>query len=164
VICVDEFGPLNLMPRPGKGWNPHTQPNRLRATYTRTAGVRHMSAALDLASCAAASRPDSSTRSVTTTVRTRRPRSPPGAQQRHRAGVHPSKASWLNWIECEFTALRYFVLDGSDNPTHAAQERPIAAYPRWRNKHTQPKRHFAIGSKIRHPDYLPYQPDPALGR
>jgi hypothetical protein len=26
----------------------------------------------------------------------------------------PSNASWLNWIECEFTALRYFTLDGSD--------------------------------------------------
>jgi hypothetical protein len=49
VICVDEFGPLNLMPRPGKGWYPHQQPKRLRATYTRTAGVRQMFAALDLA-------------------------------------------------------------------------------------------------------------------
>jgi transposase len=31
----------------------------------------------------------------------------------------PSNASWLNWIECEFTALRYFTLDGSDYPSHA---------------------------------------------
>ncbi|HEY0473720.1 MAG TPA: IS630 family transposase, partial [Kribbella sp.] len=67
----------------------------------------------------------------------------------------PSNASWLNWIECEFTALRYFTLDGSDYPSHTAQETAIAGYVRWRNKHAQPKRHFAIDSKIRRPDYLP---------
>ena len=36
----------------------------------------------------------------------------------------PTNASWLNWIEAEFTALRYFTLDGSDYPSHTAQERP----------------------------------------
>jgi hypothetical protein len=50
VLCFDEFGPLNLLPRKGKAWRPARQPKRLRATYTRTAGVRHMLAALDLAS------------------------------------------------------------------------------------------------------------------
>ena len=50
VICVDEFGPLNLQPRPGRGWFPRGRPARRRATYTRTAGVRQMFAALDLAS------------------------------------------------------------------------------------------------------------------
>ncbi|WP_285488196.1 IS630 family transposase [Amycolatopsis taiwanensis] len=50
VVCVDEFGPLNLQPRPGRGWFRRRQPARQRATYTRTGGVRHMFAALDLAS------------------------------------------------------------------------------------------------------------------
>src|SRR4029079_14648113 len=53
VICVDEvdeFGPLNLQPRPGRGWFPRDRPARQRATYTRTAGVRQMFAAPDLAS------------------------------------------------------------------------------------------------------------------
>ncbi|MFF5282599.1 IS630 family transposase [Streptomyces sp. 62] len=49
VICVDEFGPLNLMPRKGKTWGPARRPRRLRATYNRYGGVRHMLAALDLA-------------------------------------------------------------------------------------------------------------------
>ncbi|MFF0088009.1 helix-turn-helix domain-containing protein [Streptomyces canus] len=35
VICVDEFGPLNLMPRKGKAWGPVRRPRRLRATYNR---------------------------------------------------------------------------------------------------------------------------------
>ncbi len=49
VICVDEFGPLNLQPRPGRGWFPVARPARLRATFNRNGGVRHMFAALDLA-------------------------------------------------------------------------------------------------------------------
>src|SRR4051812_18826041 len=35
VICVDEFGPLNLQPRPGKAWRPIGKPVRQRATYHR---------------------------------------------------------------------------------------------------------------------------------
>jgi transposase len=47
IFCVDEFGPLNLQPRPGRQWatvsgkgkQPGREPrSRLRATYTRTAG------------------------------------------------------------------------------------------------------------------------------
>jgi hypothetical protein len=49
VICVDEFAPLNLQPRLGRGWFPRGHLARLRVTYTRTKGVRHMFAALDLA-------------------------------------------------------------------------------------------------------------------
>src|SRR6266487_7081401 len=54
VICVDEFGPLGLQPRPGRQWaaisgkgkEPGRAPRRrLRATYTRTQGVRHLFAA-----------------------------------------------------------------------------------------------------------------------
>ena len=67
----------------------------------------------------------------------------------------PSNASWLNWIECEFTALRYFTLDGSDYPSHAAQEAAITGYIRWANRRARPKQGFAVGSKIRRPDYLP---------
>ena len=67
----------------------------------------------------------------------------------------PSNASWLNRIECEFTALRSFTLDGSDYPSHAAQEKAIAGYVRWRNRHATPKSYYALDSKIRRPDYLP---------
>jgi transposase len=37
----------------------------------------------------------------------------------------PTNASWLNWIECEFTALRYFALNGTDHRTHAEQNTAI---------------------------------------
>lgn len=49
VLCVDEFGPLNLQPSPGRAWRPQANAVRLRATYHRDQGVRHMIAALDLA-------------------------------------------------------------------------------------------------------------------
>ena len=59
VFCLDEFGPLNLQPRPGHQWarragtarEPGEPPRpRRRATYHRTSGVRHLFGALDLAS------------------------------------------------------------------------------------------------------------------
>ena len=58
IFCVDEFGPLNLQPRPGRHWaaiggkgkEPGRAPRpRLRATYTRTAGVRHLFAPMSWA-------------------------------------------------------------------------------------------------------------------
>ncbi|MFD4461750.1 hypothetical protein [Nocardia sp. NPDC058480] len=50
VICVDEFGPLNLLPRAGRGWFPKRRPTRLRATYHRPRGCDRCSVSLDLAS------------------------------------------------------------------------------------------------------------------
>jgi transposase len=49
VICLDEFGPLNLQPQPGgKAWAPLKKPRRIRATYARPHGVRHMLGAYDV--------------------------------------------------------------------------------------------------------------------
>lgn len=57
VFCMDEFGPLNLQPHPGRQWaelggkhkDPERDPRlRRRATYTRPYGVRHLFAAYDL--------------------------------------------------------------------------------------------------------------------
>jgi transposase len=59
VVCMDEFGPLNLQPRRGRQWamtatgasKGHGGPprrRRNRATYHRDGGVKHLMAALDL--------------------------------------------------------------------------------------------------------------------
>ncbi|SFE16449.1 DDE superfamily endonuclease, partial [Actinopolyspora alba] len=61
----------------------------------------------------------------------------------------PTYGSWLNWIESEFTALRYFTLDGTDHRSHAEQNAAIRAYLRWRNARAQPKTGFARDSPIR---------------
>src|SRR5687768_356548 len=58
VICMDEFGPLNLQPHPGRQWAPTTvgkgdpgrpRRRRRRATYLRPNGIRHLLAGYDLA-------------------------------------------------------------------------------------------------------------------
>jgi hypothetical protein len=57
IICLDEFGPLNLQPHPGRQWAPvaagrgdqrTSRRRRRRATYTRPHGVRHLLAGYDL--------------------------------------------------------------------------------------------------------------------
>lgn len=178
VICVDEFGPLNLLPRPGRGWFPTRKLTRLRATYTRTHGVRHMFGALDLASGHLLYRIRDRKRSseFRDFLRQLRDRFPAGrlylivdnfSPHRHErvldwAADHnielvflPTNASWLNWIESEFAALRYFALNGTDHRTHDEQNRAIARYIRWRNTRARPKRNFAVNSKIRKQHYLP---------
>jgi transposase len=176
VICVDEFGPLNLQPRPGRAGRPVTRPVRLRATYRRDQGVRHMIAALDLATGRLHYRIRNRKRwreflSFLKTLRRRWPDEKlylildnfsPHKHPEVRAWCAanqvdlvflPTYASWLNWIEAEFAAVRYFALNGTDHRTHAEQDAAIGQYIRWRNQRARPKSGFAINSKIRHPDY-----------
>ncbi|HEY9388420.1 MAG TPA: transposase [Mycobacteriales bacterium] len=61
----------------------------------------------------------------------------------------PTYASWLNWIETEFAAFRYFALNGTDHRSHTEQNAAIAAYIRWRNTRTAPKTNFATDPPIR---------------
>jgi hypothetical protein len=68
------------------------------------------------------------------------------------SGSRPA-SSWLNWIEAEFAAVRYFALNGTDHRTHAERDTAIGDYPRWRNQRARPKTTFATDPKIRHPDY-----------
>lgn len=176
VVCVDEFGPLNLLPRKGKAWRPFHSPRRQRATYTRTQGVQHMLAALDLATGKITYRIRDRKRwpEFLAFLKTLRRRWPDGRLHliMDNYGPHkrpevlawaaannielvftPTNASWLNWIECEFTALRYFALNGTDHRSHQEQNTAIGAYIRWHNQRAQPKRAFAPGSRIRQPDY-----------
>jgi transposase len=61
----------------------------------------------------------------------------------------PTYGSWLNWIESEFAALRYYALNGTDHRTHDEQNAAIGGYVRWRNAQAQPKTNFAASSPIR---------------
>jgi transposase len=172
VICADECGPLNLHPRPGRGWRPAGHPVRLRASYRRTSGVRHMIAALDLATGQIfyRIRARKRWREFLAFLKLLRQRWPAGrlyviadnfSPHKHPqvtgwTAAHdvelvflPTYSSWLNWIEPEFAALRYFALNGTDHRTHAEQGDAIARYLRWRNARAKPKRDFASGSVIR---------------
>ncbi|MFD5520728.1 IS630 family transposase [Streptomyces sp. NPDC127066] len=172
VICVDEFGPLNLMPRKGKAWGPMRRPRRLRATSNRYDGVRQMLAALDLATGKPyyRIRPRKRWREFLDLLKALRARWPgqklyvvldsfsPHKHAKVRTWATdndielvflPACGSWLNWIEAEFAALRYFALNGTDHRSHDEQNAAIAAYVRRRNTHAEPKTNFAPDSPVR---------------
>jgi len=160
VICLDEFGPLNLQPQPGgKAWAPRAKPRRIRATYTRPHGVRHLLSAYDLGrdrlyghvkrrksrvEFLAFCRYLRSLYPPTTRLHFVLDNFSPHLGEKVRAWAHtnnvelaytPFYASWLNRIEAQFQALRYFCIAGTDHPDHATQARLIRRYIAWRNSH-----------------------------
>jgi len=175
VFSMDEFGPLNLLPRPGKQWAPvvsrkdkgsTTSPRRRRrrATYTRTKGVRHLFAALDMNEDKLYGHVKANKNRTTFLAFCRYLRSlyPPevriaivcdnysphlSTKKDQRVGnwaaannvelaYVPTNASFMNRIECHFAALRYFALDGTDHRSHEEQNSMIRRYIAWRNRHT----------------------------
>ncbi|ALO13622.1 Transposase, IS630 family [Streptomyces venezuelae] len=170
VVCVDEFGPLNLQPRKGKVWRPLRSPRRLRATYNRYDGVMHMLAALDLATGKICYRIRKRWREFLDLLKALRRRWTSGrlyvvlgnfsphkhpnvrawaAANKVELVFLPTYGSWLNWIESEFAALRYFALNGTDHRSHDEQNTAINAYIRWHNSRAEPKGNFARESPIR---------------
>jgi len=172
VCCYDEFGPLNLMPHPGKQWAPvatgkgdQNAPRRRtrRATYNRPNGVRHLMAGYDLSKDQLYGHVTKHKGRVEFLAFCRYLRSLHPAEVRiaivldnfspHRStntdprvgqwakdnnvelAYVPFYGSWLNRIEAQFTALRYFALDGTDHNSHAEQASMIRRYIGWRNRH-----------------------------
>ena len=178
VICMDEFGPLNLLPRPGKQWAPMAARNE-SANQTcpagvaggppspRTNGVRHLLAAYDLnqdkmyghikatkdrtkflefcrylrtlypSEVRIAIVLDNFSPHLSTKVDTR---VGDWAEANNvELAYVPTNASWLNRIEAQFQALRYFTLDGTDHKSHEEQNSMIRRYIIWRNRNAQDK-------------------------
>jgi transposase len=157
-LCVDEFGPLNLQPRHGPCWMGRKKKvERLRATYHRSGGVRHFLGAYDLERGRLFRK---FTKSKTwqdflSFLRWLRRRyrkeerlhivldnfKPPMKTEalawarKHNVRLYftPTNASWLNRIECEFTALKRYTLENSDHPSRQDQYAATESYLRWRN-------------------------------
>jgi transposase len=177
VFCVDEFGPLNLQPRPGRQWaavsgkskEPGRAPRpRMRATYHRTEGVRHLLAAYELGEDKLFGhvKPNKTRTRFLEFCRYLRSLYPPAVRiavvcdnysphlstrKDSRVGdwakannvefaYTPTNSSWLNRIEAQFTALRYFALDGTDHASHKEQASMIRRYIIWRNNHAYDER------------------------
>jgi transposase len=141
---------------------------RLRATYHRTGGVRHLFAALELG-----------TDKMYGHIKKRKRRGEflqfcRYVRSLHPAGVRiaivcdnfsphlstrkdkrvgqwaaasnaeiaytPTNSSWMNRLECQFTALREFTLNGTDHASHREQGSMIRRYIAWRNRHTSDPR------------------------
>ncbi len=166
---MDEFGPLNLQPHPGRQWAERGGRNkdlgreprpRRRATYTRPHGVRHLLAAYDLSEDKLYGhiKPKKNRTRFLEFCRYLRSLYPPQiriaivldnfsphltTKKDTRVGdwatannvefaYTPTNNSWLNRIEAQFTALRYFALDGTDHASHKEQGSMIRRYIIWR--------------------------------
>jgi transposase len=177
IFCVDEFGPLSVQPWPGRQWaavggkgkEPGRAPRRrMRATYTRTAGVRHLFAAYELGEDKLFGhiKPRKTRGRFLEFCRYLRSLYPPDTRiaivcdnfsphlttaKDRRIGewattsnaeiaYTPTNSSWLNRVEAQFTALRYFALDGTDHATHQEQASMIRRYIIWRNNHAYDQR------------------------
>ncbi len=177
IFCVDEFGPLNLQPRPGcqwaavsgKGKEAGRAPRpRMRATYTRTAGVRHLFAAYELGEDKLYGhiKPRKTRGRFLEFCRYLRALYPPdvriavvcdnfsphlstakdgrvgawASENNTEIAYTPTNSSWLNRVEAQFTALRYFALNGTDHATHTEQASMIRRYIIWRNNHAYDER------------------------
>ena len=140
----------------------------MRATYTRTAGVRHLFAAYELGEDKLFGHiKPRKTRArfleFCRYLRSLYPLSTPIAiicdnfsphlstRKDRRVGTWakannveiaytPANSSWLNRIEAQFTALRYFALDGTDHASHKEQASMIRRYIIWRNNHAYDER------------------------
>jgi transposase len=158
VICFDPFGPLEIRPHPGTGYFPKNHPGRQPATYSRRLGVRHFFGAYDVHRDLLWGRTYCRKRhqEVLQFFRVLRRRYPrrirlyivldnasahTHAEVAAWAAAHnvrlvfiPTNASWLNRIECQFTAIKQFALDGSYFPDHRSQCRSICLYCRYRNR------------------------------
>jgi transposase len=140
----------------------------MRATCTRTAGVRHLFAALELgedglyghlkprktrARFLKFCRYLRSLYPSSTRIAIIRDNFSPHLTTRRDARVGtwakansveiaytPTNSSWFNRIEAQFTALRYFALDGTEHACHTEQASMIRRYIIWRNNHAYDER------------------------
>ena len=157
-ICVDEFGPSNLLPRAGACLaGAGKEVGRHRATYDRNGGVRHLLAAYDLES------DELLGRFYARKTWVQFPDFLKWLRRRYRKGetlhivmdnygphlkaevvawarqhkvkfyLTATNASWMNRIESQFTELKEFALNNSDYRTHEALQEAIESYMKWRN-------------------------------
>ncbi len=173
VVCLDEFGPLNIQPHHGRCWAKRKSTNRIPATYSRTHGVRHMFAALDL-----------STNKMYYRIRERKRRFElldflkvlrravpeeeriylvldnfsPHLHKTVRKWCRSNKvslvftatnASWMNRIECHFAPIREFVLNNSNYRCHAELAAAMRSYIRWRNREPGNNRILAAQKRVK---------------
>lgn len=152
----DLTGPGPACANLDKGTGRHVA--RVRATYRRTAGIRHFLAFYDLETDRLYGRftEHKKARDILSFLRWVRSRYP-REQKLHvvmdNYGAHitaavmawakthkvrfyltPTNGSWLNRIESQFTALKKFALQPSDYHSHEEQQAAIESYLTWRNR------------------------------
>jgi transposase len=158
VFAFDEFGPLAVHPIGGCCWAAKKKPQRLRANYHKTCGVRQFHACYSIGDDTmwGVVRPKKGIENSLAAIKSCRKARPDGERiyvildnlSAHKAKkirdwcaknnvelcFTPTYSSWANPIECHFGPLRDFVLNNSDHPNHTVLTRRLHAYLRWRNQ------------------------------
>lgn len=168
MICLDEFGPLEIRPQLGENWV--VKPDLVPATYTRDKGVRHLIAFLDLTSNKLYGHIKKRKRWNELLHVLKYMRSlyseklyvildnfSPHLKEEVISWCKkndielvflPTNASWLNRIECHFTALRKFAIRNSNYKNHTELASAIRRYIIWRNKNHRHKIVQAIENRV----------------
>jgi transposase len=157
VVCFDEMGPIQLIPHQGSRWAPAGRPERLRATYSKKAGVRYLFGAYDVHDDRlwGTLKTHKNTEEVLAFYRQIRMRYDPGlriyliadnlsthktepirqwaADSNVELVFTPTYASFLNRIECHFWAIGEFVVKNADYPNWEALTDAITAHIHHRN-------------------------------
>jgi transposase len=168
-FAFDQFGPLSIRPCHGSTWALENKPTRLRATYTRTHGIRYFHGCYSLGDdqlwgVMRRRKGGDHTLTALKSIRAARPDGAPiyvimdnlsanrtqpiqawATRNKVELCFTPTNASWANPIEAQFGPLRSFVMGASDHPNHTVLAREMQAYLRWRN------------ANARHPDVLAAQ-------
>lgn len=156
-FAFDEFGPLAIHPIKGCCWAAKKRPQRLRANYHKTCGVRQFHAVYSVGDDTlwGVVRAKKGIPNSLAAIKSARAARLDGERiyvildnlSAHKATkikawceknnvelcFTPTYSSWANPIECHFGPLRDFVLNNSDYSNHTTLTRRLHAYLRWRN-------------------------------
>ena len=172
-FAFDEFGPLAIHPVAGCCWAAKSKPQRLRANYHKTCGVRQFHAVYSVGDdtmwgvCRSKKSKENSLAAIKS-CRTARPdgeriyvildnlSAHKWQKIRRWCELHnvelcftPTYSSWANPIEAHFGPLRSFVLNNSDYTSHTVLTRRVHAYLAWRNEHARTPEVLALERKRR---------------
>lgn len=164
VVSFDQMGPVSLRPTAGAGWAPRGRPERQRADYNRRAGVhadrlrvrlRPKRAGTDMLWFMHQIRLAYPARRTIYWIQDNLSANwvPPirayAAANRIELVPTPTYASYLNPIECHFSALTQFVVSNADYPNWEAFGYALANYTRYPNSDHRDQRIAAAEAKHR---------------
>jgi transposase len=173
VISFDQMGPVSLRPIAGSGWTPRKRPERQRADYNRRHGTRYVFGAYDVHADRLRVRLRPRRRGSDMLAFMRQIRACYPARRRiywiqdnlsanwvpdirtYAAGHNielvptPTYASYLNPVECHFSALTQFVVANTDYPNWESFAFALARHVTYRNGDHRDRRLAAAEAKHR---------------
>jgi transposase len=173
VIAFDQMGPISLRPTAGAGWAPKGRPERQRADYNRCAGTRYVFGAYDvhedrLRTRLRPRRRGTDNLAFMTQIRHSYPArrriywiqdnlsanwTPDirryAAANRIELVATPTYASYLNPVECHFSALSQFVVCNADYLDWDAFAFALARHVSYRNGEHRNRRLIAAENRRR---------------